>query len=211
MVSGINFNIYIMETKEQIKHHFATAFCSGAIDLTDTELQHVVDSDCKCDCCGLSIYEMEDFPVFRDEGFYCEHCEIDKFYDICPICQNHFEMATNPEDFYLIISKEAVEEYAMEISPGFYQTMKWPFFLANCVTGFDCLWPDTLKLIKECDIHSMLKTLGHGSADENLTGEVCQDCLKIWTGQEELKNNYVDHEYGDRYISKQKEVIKQGY
>lgn len=194
--------------KDKIIEHFKSEYSSSPVDISEEKIDCLIKNNCTCDNCGESIFELDDFPVFKDDGVLCEHCDLDKNYEMCPICQDYFEKAFKADDFYFLLSKEAVEGYGMKLKPGFYRTLRWPFYYGNCVTGFEGIFDNTLELIHECDINSMLKKLDHGSADENLNGEVCQECLKIWTGQTEIKNNYCDKEYGAQYIAKQKEVIK---
>lgn len=195
----------------KIKNQFENEFSSSPQDVSEKELEKIIECDCECDCCGKNLFEMDDFPVFRDDRFLCPECEIDKYFESCPICQEHFEKAENAKDFRLLISKEAVEDYNMEIKPGFYLTNEWPFYYGNCVTGFDAVFPSALHLVKECDINSMLTRLNHGSAGENLDGEVCHECFKIWTGQQEIENNYVNQEYGAKYIALQSQIIAEGF
>lgn len=198
------------DLKEKIRNHFEKEFSSSPVDIDETEVDIVIASECQCDSCGQSVFEMDDFPVFRDGEFLCEHCEIEKYYSTCPICQDHFEHATCAADFKLLISKEAIEEFRMEIAAGFYLTKEWPFYYGNCVTGFDGVFENSLELVRECDIESMLTKLDHRSAGENLNGEVCPECFDKWTGKVEPVNNYCDQEYGARYIAKMIEVIKEG-
>lgn len=190
--------------EQKITDHFNSIFSHP---ISETEIKKVIECDCECDCCGTNIFEMDDFPVFRDDRFLCPQCELDKYYTTCPICQDHFEKATKAEDYTFIISKECVDGEGMELKPGFYKTNSWPFFYGSILSGFDNFYPGSIDLIHECDINSMLRKLNHGSADEVNCDEVCNGCFGIWTGKTPLVNNYCNQEYGAEYIKKQTEII----
>lgn len=140
----------------------------------------------------------------------CENCYKDKYMLTCPVCEEYFYKALKPKDEIVIISKEAVKEYDLGVKPGFHQVLKWPYYRASCL-GFDFLFTDAIKLIKELDINSMLRRLFNGNKDTVWADECCHECMKKYTGQKKLVNNYWNKEYGQTRIKFEREVIKLGY
>jgi hypothetical protein len=99
----------------------------------------------------------------------------------------------------------------MEIKPGFYRVLQYPFFFGNIVTGFEGLYVDNIQLIKELDINSMFGKLFPWKNKRQVTAhECCVDCLHKYTGQAKLTNNYVDKIYGRQRIAFERKVIKSG-
>lgn len=179
--------------------------------VSDREIGILIAHNCDCDNCGDSIFGMDDFPNVKKGEVLCENCYRDKYMLDCPICENYFYKALKPKDEVIIISKEAVEQYGMEVKPGFYRVIEWPYHYGNIVTGFEGLYNNSIKLIKELDINSMLyKLQPHNGTEKVSAGECCHDCMKKYTGQSKIINNYVDKKYGRQWIKLLKEVIALG-
>lgn len=177
--------------------------------VSDKEIGILIAHSCDCDNCGDSIFGMDDFPNVKKGEVLCERCYRDKYMLDCPICEEYFYKATKPKDEIIIISKEAAQE--CEVKPGFYQILQWPYYRANCVTGFEYLFTSSIKLIKELDINTMLyKIYPHNGVEKVGAGECCHDCMKKYTGQSKITNDYVDRKYGSRYVRLLKEVIALG-
>lgn len=180
-------------------------------DNSDSDVQIIIDNNEECCQCGKSIYDLIYFPSIRGVELYCEYCERERFYSTCPICEDYYENPEKPTDEYLIISKEAVEEHNISVKPGFYQVLKYPYFYGDCVGGFDDVFTDSLKLIREIDIHSMLYKINPRVGKEKIGADsCCYDCMLTYTGQTKLKNNYGDKDYGKIHIALMKKVIKAG-
>lgn len=74
--------------RNQIIEKFKSGFSSSPHDLSESQIDKIIKNDCNCDCCDKNLFEMDDFPVFRDDRFLCDECEIDKYYRACPWCEN---------------------------------------------------------------------------------------------------------------------------
>lgn len=184
---------------------------SSPSELSNYKISVLKKHDCCCDSCGKSIFEMDDFPQVKRSEVLCEYCEREKYFETCPICEEYFEKPKKTTDEFVIISKESVKEYGMNVKPGFYQVLEHPYFLANCVTGFDALFEDAIKLIRECDINSMLyKLYPHNGQTKVTADSCCPDCMKKYTGQTRIENNYCNKSYGKKRVMLERQVIKDG-
>lgn len=201
-----------MTTKE-IKQHYKTEFSSSPVKITQEEIDLLIKHECQCSYCCKEILEMWDFPNLNTEKdeIICEDCYKTKYQVTCPICEEWFDKATKPEDQILIISSQSVEEYNLSVKPGFYQVKEWPYFYGNCVTGFDGLFDNTIELIRECDINSMLyKLQPHNGKEKVSAGECCHACMEKYTGKTEIVNNYCNKRYGAKRVKLEKQVIVDG-
>lgn len=200
-----------MNETEKIREIYRSGYQSSPIGLSDKNIRLLISHNCECDNCNKSIFELEDFPNLLRGEVLCEECWREKYMLTCPICENYFEKALKPKDEVVIISKEAVCGYDMNIKPGFYQVKEWPYYRANCVTGFEFLFENAIKLIKEVDINSMLRKLQpHNGSEKVAADECCHDCMKLYTGQKRIINYFVDKEYGKKRVKFMREVIKAG-
>lgn len=198
-----------MTTIQLIKDWYKFAYCSTSGTST-YKAKIIAEHSCECDMCGVSIFELDDFPEVKKGEVLCEYCHRDKYMLTCPICEEYFYKANKPKDEIIIISREAIREYSLDIKPGFYQIKEWPYHYGNVVTGFEGLYPDTIALIKELDINSMLRKLFNGNKNTVWANECCHDCMKKYTGQTKLVNNYWDKEAGKKRIKLMREVIAAG-
>lgn len=199
---------------EKIKAHYETEFSSSPHSITEEEISLLINHEYECDNCSKSLFTLYDFPnlSIEDNEVLCEDCYRDEYMETCPICEDSFDKPRTAADNILIISKEAIEEYGLQIMPGFYQVKKWPFFYGNCVTGFDGLFDDAIELIRECDINSMLyKLQPHNGKEKVGAGDCCHSCMLKYTGQTKIRNHYVDKVYGRKRVKLIKQVIEQGY
>ncbi len=200
-----------MHTKEEILARYKTGFSSSPHQISNEDLELVIKSECNCWSCGKSIFEMDDFPTVRDGDLLCEDCEREKYYLTCDICENYFEKALSPGEEIIIISKEAVEEIGEDIKPGFYQVLKWPYFLGATGFGFEMLFKENISLIKELDINSMKdKLYPHNAPHRIMAEECCHECAARYTGKTKIINNYWDKEYGKMRVKLERKVIKEG-
>lgn len=171
------------DLKNRLTGLFLSGFSSSPRDIDQREIEIIIASDCQCFSCGVDIFEMDDFPIFIDGQMYCEQCELDKFYSTCSICENYYETPA-PKEEIIIISKESIEEYGMKIKPGFYKVLKYPYFYGDIVSGFSGLFDNTLELIKEVNINSMIYKLHPGRVKKKISaGDCCHDCMMKYTAQ----------------------------
>lgn len=197
--------------REKIIEIYKGGYQSSPVVVSEKEIRLLIRHSCSCDQCGKSIFEIEDFPNLKRGEVLCEHCYRDKYMLDCPICEEYFYKALKPKDEVIIISKEAVKEYGMEVKPGFHQILEWPYYRANCVTGFDYLFTGSIRLIKEVDINSMLYKLHpHNGKEKVGAGECCHDCMKKYTGQSKIVNDYWNKKYGKQRVKLEKEIIAAG-
>lgn len=199
--------------KKQIELWYKEKYQSSPIQVSSKEIKTILSSECNCSSCGKSIFELDDYPNVnvKESEVLCEYCYKDKYMETCPLCEDYFEKATKPEEQILIISKEAIEEYDIDIKPGFYQVKKWPYHYGNIVSGFEGVFNDALELIRECDINSMLKRIREGRENEEVgAGECCDGCMNKYTGKTTLVNNYINKSYGKKLIKLMNEVISEG-
>lgn len=198
-----------MTTVQIIKDWYKFGYCSTSA-VSTYKAKVITEHNCQCDSCGISIFELEDFPEVSKGEVLCEQCYREKYMDTCVICEEYFYKATKPKEEVIIISKEAVIEYSMDVKAGFYRALEWPYYRANCVTGFEFLYKDAVKLIKELDINSMLKKLYNGNRNIVWADECCKDCMLKYTGQKTLLNNYIDKKYGKERVKFERAVIAAG-
>lgn len=200
-----------MTLEQQVRKMYKYGFSSSPQKLSKTDLALIIKTGCECEYCGKSVFEMYDFPNITNDELLCEDCYMEKYYETCPICETSFEKPEKPIDEVLVISKESAKECQMGIEPGFYQVLKYPYFYGNCVTGFDRLFNDNLKLIRACDINSMLyKLYPYGGRYKINADSCCPDCMLKYTGQSEIKNNYCNKRYGKQRVKLEKQVIADG-
>lgn len=199
-----------MTTAQLVKDWYVFGFCSGKAP-SNSEVNTIIRHNCECDNCGQSIFELDDYPNVQKGEVLCEDCYRSKYMETCDICENYFYKALKPKDQILIISKEAVKEYCMDVKPGFYQVKKWPFHYGNIVSGFDGLFTDAIELIKEVDINSMLNKLFNGNKSTVWANECCHDCVKKYTGQTKITNNFIDKAHGKKRVKFMREIIALGY
>lgn len=120
-----------MTTTQRIRAMY-NQYQSGPIAVSRYMIEAIKKNDCCCSSCGASIFDLPDFPVIRKRMVYCEECERRLFYSACPLCDDYYE-TPKPRQEILIISKEAIEEYDMGITPGFYKVKRYPITFGNIV------------------------------------------------------------------------------
>lgn len=187
---------------EQYKKIFST-------EVTEEEIDILIKNNCECCRCSTSLFEMDDFPEIHNGYVYCEDCYKEEFMDTCPICEEYFTKATCPEEEKIIVTKWASRELGLE-KAGFYQVKEYPYTFGDILSGVHSLFNDSLELIRECDINSMLTKI-YEREMEIISSECCHQCVNKYTGKTKLENNYTDEEYGEKFIAIQNEVIKNGF
>ena len=117
--------------KEKIKEYYKTGFCSSPADVSDEEIEFIITRDCKCEHCGKSLFEMDDFvEIIKDNNgacyeLLCEECYTEEYMETCGLCEDYYEKPTKPENTFFVVSKIACEDVAMNtIKPGIYQAFR---------------------------------------------------------------------------------------
>lgn len=169
---------------------------------------------CYCDN-ELEGEELES-PYTNKEGEpICDDCHYEYFREVCPICEDSYDKPTTPEETFFVVSKEAGEEYneLSGITPGIYSVLEYPFFFGDIVTGFNGLYGDSIKLIKELDINSMLRKLCPGKMESVNADMICPDCASKYSRSEnfaQIRHNYVDKKYNLNRTISERGIIQQG-
>lgn len=136
---------------------------------------------CACSRCGNDLSEDEMEAPREDESgeIMCDDCYSDNYEELCPICSNIYDKPTTPEDTYFVISKET--EHEAEMKAGFYQVLRYPVFCAATGgLGPTYMYPENCKLLRECDIDSMLNKLyNKGNHNHRInTNFCCPSCAE---------------------------------
>lgn len=199
------------EILEKIRAHYAKEYSSSPHDVDDDDIRIIIEQDCRCSQCAKSIFELYDFPSIQDGQVWCEDCDRNEHYTYCPICENDYENPTIEGGDYLVISKQAIDNYGINAKPGFYKVLRYPYYRACLVGGFESLFEDAIELIRECDINSMIHKLYPHAGEEKVSADsCCEDCMKKYTGQTEIKNEYFDNKHGRKRVALEKKVIAEG-
>ena len=166
-----------------------------------------------CTLCNdeLSEYELEN--PYKDEGGYilCDNCYEENYLNYCELCEESYEKPTKPEELFFVVAREVANEVAYNtIKPGIYQTISWPYYLAATGFGFETLFENSIKLVRELDINSILKKLYPHSGKIG-AGEICPDCVKKYTSTGYIKRvDYCNKEYRLHRGIYERGVIKAG-
>lgn len=197
-----------IKTAKEIRAHFATEYSSSPRKLSAWDFRRLKKADYCCEQCGDSIFELDDFPDINADGVYCEDCHRELYYDTCHVCQEDYEKPKKPTDRYFVVSKESEGEAG--VRAGFYQVTKYPYFLAAVAFGFECLFEDSIKLLKACDINSMLRKIDGNNYDKVNANECCESCAKKYSGITPLVNNYSNKRRGAKLIKEHSKIIADG-
>ena len=54
------------DIRQKIIDHARTKYASSPHEFTEEEIGTIIDSECKCDRCGKSVFKLYDFPEIRD-------------------------------------------------------------------------------------------------------------------------------------------------
>ena len=120
----------------------------------------------------LNRDEIESLEVDDNGDPMCDDCYSDHYQQICPICENYFDKATKAEDYRFAITKSVIDENNIEYNgksmiPGIYRALRWPMYIANCVSGFEGFFDDSVELIKK-----------HDFSGNHFCEEICHDCVE---------------------------------
>ena len=196
--------------RQKIIDHARTKYASSPHEFTEEEISTIIDADCKCDCCGKSVFKLYDFPEIRDNEVFCEDCYKERFMSICPVCEEHFELDEKDGE-YFFITKHTTEDTRLPI--GMYRVLKHPFFYGDCVTGFDGIFEDAIEQVNDLDIEELKNMrLGYVCEEEVETDMICPECAKkymTYTNLMKVVPTYCilhpkfDEEYRQRYDPKE--------
>lgn len=190
--------------KNKIIEHAKSNYSSSPYEFSDKQVDIIIKEDCKCSYCGLSIFEMSDFPeVLEDKNeVLCEECFDNNYRDTCPLCEEYYEIKdVKCEDFpkspffYYnpcneIGDKSSYSENYQHPS-GVYEAIDYPVFIAACGGLGDTYinW-ENVRLI--CTSGEFLKRYNDECYTEFFSGDdlkaefVCDSC---WLKAENLKKS----------------------
>lgn len=170
--------------RQQIIDHAKSRYLSSPYEFTDEELDVIIASDCKCDHCGKSIFDLDDFPVIKDGEVLCEDCYSDEYRTLCPVCEEEYEKDAETDFFF--ITRRTTEDTRNPV--GLYKVVERPFFYGDCVTGFDGFYEGAVVQVNDLDIDEFYDIkLGHRQKCLEIeTDLICPDCAKLYTQYENL-------------------------
>lgn len=173
-----------METK--IKEHYKSNFNSSPVDVSEEEIQLLIDNDCKCSYCHESIFELDDFPeiLMKDSEVMCEECYDEHYREICPICEESYDIKDFTSD-YFVLNEEGARETKKK--PGIYKILDRPFYFGNCVTGFDGFFDGSIQLVAPIRINDFKKIECGDDCCEVGSETICPDCIEKFI----RKSNYL--------------------
>lgn len=178
-------NNVIMNTREEIIRHAKTKYLSSPHEFTEEELDTIIESGCKCDHCGKSIFDLNDFPEIRDGEVFCEDCYSVEHRTICPICEEEYEKDDKTD--YFFITKSTTMDARLPI--GLYKALKRPFFYGDCVTGFEGFFDGAVEQVNDLNIDEFVSiklSRLNNDEEEIETDMICPDCAKLFTQYENL-------------------------
>lgn len=194
--------------RNKLIEHYKHNYASSPFELTDSELDYIIENDCECSSCGNDIFEEYDAPNIIDNKLLCESCYHEQYYDTCPICKDYFWKPQTPQEDILIISEHVVKEYGLRLAPGFYQVLEYPYYYGNILTGFDDLFYHAIKLLRRCNINAIMFALYPVHGNEQVgAGSCCDSCYNKYTGRTRLLNRYCNKVYGKKRIAFERKVI----
>lgn len=170
-----------LELIKKITEHHKSEYASSPHDVSDEEIDIIINNDCECSRCNTSIFQLYDFPEISEGEVYCEDCYRDSFFDKCEICNDYFPSPTKPEEHRIVITKESIEEAHLDVKEGFYQILEYPFYYGDIVFGFSGFFEKSLKLLKQVDINKALHKEYPMMTDLCMSGNICDDCVEKYS------------------------------
>jgi hypothetical protein len=162
-----------------------------------------------CSTCGCEE-DKSDYEFDREDEYgdlICDDCFEEEYMNYCQICEELFEKPTTAKDTFFIVTKE--QESIAGITAGVYQALEYPFFYGNILSGFDAFFKDSIKLIRECDINSMIRKInGHGEVQTDIC---CPDCAERFSAKKYRYINYWDKKLRVHQNINVRSIISQGY
>lgn len=182
--------------RNKITEHSKSGYSSSPHQFTDTDIDIIIENNCQCYNCQKSIFEMWDFPEVLEEEreVLCEECYDEQYRDICPICEDYYEIKEvkgdttpfpkSPFFYYNPADKdEDKSNYSENYQQpsGVYETVKYPVFVAAC-GGLGDTWIQWENVQLICTSDEFLAPDSSESYKEFFTGDnikaqfVCDSC-----------------------------------
>ncbi len=159
----------IQKLEENLRKH---EFASGKLDGED--IKKIIVANYCCEDCGISVFELSDFPEtgsnIEGSNCICEDCYDKRYREICDCCEGSYE-PRDEDKKYLVFSK--TNENAVE-KIGIYEVLKYPYFISDHFSAR--VLDESIKLIRECDIESMLNNIHNQKHSIDTADCICQSC-----------------------------------
>lgn len=162
----------------------------NSYSFTKAELKIIRENDLKCSGCGENIFELQDFPVIKDDNVFCEDCYDDEYRDICPLCQDSYEndnvqceQFPKSPFYYGVKEDRRLKSYHPQ---GVYEAINYPIFIgATGGLGETMIQWDNVRLI--CTKEEYLKLNPYSKeAFEGGAEFICNEC---WSLAKRIKDN----------------------
>ena len=140
--------------KKKILEHFKNKYSSSPIEVNEKEIQLIINKDCECDNCRVSIFELYDFPDINidEKEVLCEECYYQRYRDICCICEESYELSDLPDEF----PKSPFYYIGTQKKSGIYHALQYPIFSAACGgLGETYIWWNSVEFV--CSMEDFLK------------------------------------------------------
>ena len=161
--------------RNKIIEHFKNNYDSSPHEITNEEIKFLIKNNCKRDCCGASIFDLDDFPEIDIEGdeLLCEDCYSEKYRETCPICEESYDTKDFVNDYFVLTEEGAKET---KLQPGIYKIIERPYFYGNIVSGFDAFFPNSIELVVSIKINEYKRIRCGDGCCEVISDEICPDC-----------------------------------
>jgi hypothetical protein len=108
-----------------------------------------------CSYCGkvLQDEELENPMTDGDNEIMCDACYEEAYMRYCDVCESHYNIPDNEVDTYFFVGKQ--ESKDVDLAPGFYQALRFPIAYGSII-GYSQIIKENVKLLRECDIDSIL-------------------------------------------------------
>lgn len=168
------------DTEQQIRKKYAEWYPDVDDPVSDEDISTLIDHECKCDSCNISIFELDDFPEVNQKHDFvlCEECYDEEYREICPICEDFYDTLDGDTD-YFVINEEASKE--LKHTPGIYKILERPFFYGDIISGFDNFYPESIELVTPIRINEYKQVDVGDGFQEVTSGHICPDCIEKFT------------------------------
>lgn len=150
------------------------------------EIIEFIDKNLECEYCGKFIFDLSDFPEYEDGELLCEDCYHDKYYEVCPLCDEYHETKNIDLDdfpnspFFYYNPNDATKS-------GVYEVNSLPVFTSDYFSA-DIQWTN-VRMICNADVfikhYPQFKT--YFSGDNERAEFVCNEC---WTKAIKLREQF---------------------
>jgi hypothetical protein len=138
----------------------------------------------ECEWCG-NILEENLIADNTSESLICYDCYCTEYMELCPLCEEHYEKTTKPEDTYFVITPEGEEITGVQM--GIYTATAFPIYFAYLGgLGPTSLHEENLKLIRAVDIVGMLRKLREYNKDLGGAEFICASCAARFSRTEKF-------------------------